>query len=47
VLIPIDALPLNPRDNPHFDLTGHKFWAERGLELIRKNGWTPLGASLA
>jgi hypothetical protein len=41
VLIPTDGLPLNPRDNQHFDLTGHKLWAERGFDLLKKNGWTP------
>ena len=41
VLIPTEGLPLNPRDNQHFDLTGHKLWAERGFNLLKMNGWTP------
>jgi hypothetical protein len=41
VLIPTDGLPLNPRDDQHFDLTGHKLWAERGFNLLKMNGWTP------
>jgi hypothetical protein len=41
VVIPTDGLPVNPLDNQHFDLTGHKLWAERGFALLKMNGWTP------
>ena len=41
LLIPVDGLPINPLDGHHFDLTGHKRWAERGIDLLKKNGWAP------
>jgi hypothetical protein len=41
VLIPTDGLPTNPRDGYHYNLTGHKMWAERGLGLLKMNGWAP------
>jgi hypothetical protein len=36
-VIPTDGLPINPLDGHHFDLTGHKLWAERGIELLKMN----------
>jgi hypothetical protein len=41
VLIPTAGLPMNPLDGQHYDLTGYKLWAERGLGLLRMNGWSP------
>jgi hypothetical protein len=41
VLIPTDGLPINPRDGHHYDLTGHKLWAERGIALLRAAGLAP------
>jgi hypothetical protein len=37
VLIPTDGTPM--ADNHHFDLTGQKMWAERGVQLMRDRGW--------
>jgi hypothetical protein len=28
-------------DNHHFDLTGQKMWAERGIQIMRDRGWFP------
>jgi hypothetical protein len=39
VLIPTEGLPINPLDRQHYDLTGYKQWAERGLALLKMNGW--------
>jgi hypothetical protein len=39
LLIPTEGLPMNPLDGQHYDLTGYKMWAERGLELLKMNGW--------
>ncbi|HEY0706174.1 MAG TPA: sialate O-acetylesterase [Polyangia bacterium] len=39
LLIPTMGLPLNPLDGQHYDLTGYKLWAERGIELLKMNGW--------
>jgi hypothetical protein len=41
VVIPTDGLPMNPLDGQHYDLTGYKLWAERGVALLKMNGWTP------
>ena len=41
VVIPTDGLPINPLDGHHYDLTGHKLWAERGHALLRMNGLAP------
>ena len=35
VLIPSEGLPINPLDGHHYDLTGHKLWAERGISLLK------------
>jgi hypothetical protein len=37
VLIPTNGTPMV--DNHHFDLTGQKMWADRGLQLMRDRGW--------
>jgi hypothetical protein len=41
VVIPTDGLPMNPLDGQHYDLTGYKQWAERGVGLLRMNGLAP------
>lgn len=41
VVIPTEGLPINPLDGHHYDLTGHKLWAERGLALLKMKGWIP------
>jgi hypothetical protein len=38
-LIPTDDIPLE--DDHHFNLLGHKIWAERGLHILRDRGWAP------
>jgi hypothetical protein len=38
-LIPTDGLPI--QDEHHYNLQGHKIWAERGLGLLRQKGWAP------
>jgi hypothetical protein len=41
VLIPSEGLPINPLDGHHYDLAGHKMWAERGIGLLKMKGWAP------
>jgi hypothetical protein len=41
VLIPTDMVPL--RDDHHFDMTGQKLWAERGIQLMIDRGWFKWG----
>jgi hypothetical protein len=41
LVIPTEGLPINPLDGHHYDLTGHKLWAERGLSLLAMKGWMP------
>jgi hypothetical protein len=41
VLIPSEGLPINPLDGHHYDLAGHKMWAERGIGLLKARGWAP------
>ena len=43
-LIPTDGLPMNPLDGHHYDLTGHKLWAERGVSLLKMKGLAPWAA---
>jgi hypothetical protein len=38
-IIPTDGLPM--QDDHHYDLTGHKLWAERGMRLLVDDGWGP------
>jgi hypothetical protein len=38
-LVPADHLPM--ADDHHFDLAGHKLWAERGIQIMRDRGWFP------
>src|SRR2546421_841862 len=38
-IIPTDGLPM--QDNHHYDMTGHKLWAERGMHLLIDHGWAP------
>jgi hypothetical protein len=32
---------MNPLDGQHYDLTGYKMWAERGIGLLKMNGLAP------
>lgn len=41
-LIPTDGLPME--DDHHYDLTGHKLWAERGLAIVKQRGWADWAA---
>jgi len=38
-LIPTDHVPM--RDDHHFDMTGQKLWADRGIQLMIDRGWFP------
>jgi hypothetical protein len=38
-IIPTDGLPMI--DDHHFDMTGHKIWAERGIQIMLDRGWFP------
>ena len=38
-LIPTEDIPLE--DDHHFNLTGHKLWAERGIQILQDKGWAP------
>src|SRR6185436_7199299 len=38
-LIPTDGTPLI--DDHHFDMTGQKLWADRGIQLMIQRGWFP------
>jgi hypothetical protein len=40
-IIPSDMLPMT--DDHHYDLTGYKLWAERGIEILNAKGWAPWG----
>jgi hypothetical protein len=44
VLIPTEGLPINALDGHHYDLEGHKLWAERGMALLKMKGWMPWAA---
>ena len=46
VVIPTDGLPINPLDGHHYDLTGHKLWAERGHRPAEDERAGPLGRAL-
>jgi hypothetical protein len=37
VIVPTGEIPL--RDDHHFDMTGQKMWAERGVQLMIDKGW--------
>jgi hypothetical protein len=39
VLIPTNMVPM--RDDHHFDMTGQKLWADRGIQLMIDRGWFP------
>jgi hypothetical protein len=41
-LIPTEGLPLE--DDHHFNLTAHKIWGERAIEIMVEKGWTPWAA---
>jgi hypothetical protein len=36
-LIPTDGLPME--DDHHFNMAGHKAWAERAIEIMKTRGW--------
>ena len=38
-LIPTDGLAME--DDHHFNMAGHKLWAERGIDLLVERGWAP------
>jgi hypothetical protein len=38
-LIPTDGFPM--QDTHHFNLAGHKLWAEAGIKLLLDRGWAP------
>jgi hypothetical protein len=39
-VIPTEDLAIIPDDH-HYDFTGHKQWAERGLAIMKDKGWAP------
>jgi hypothetical protein len=39
VLVPTDKLSM--QDDHHFDMQGHKDWADRVIMLLKSNGWFP------
>ena len=39
VLVPTDGLSM--QDDHHFDMQGHKDWADRVIMLMKSNGWFP------
>jgi len=41
-VIPTDGLPME--DNHHYNMAGHKLWAERGMKLLVDHGWAPWAA---
>jgi len=42
VLVPTDNLEM--QDDHHFDMQGHKDWADRAIMRMRLNGWFPWGS---
>jgi hypothetical protein len=44
VLIPTEGLPINALDGHHYNLAGHKMWAERGMALLKAKDWMPWAA---
>src|SRR5256886_9263636 len=36
-LIPTDQIPM--MDDHHFDMTGQKLWADRGVQILIDRGW--------
>jgi hypothetical protein len=41
-LVPTEDIPLE--DDHHFNLVGHKLWAERGVQILHDRGWAPWAA---
>jgi hypothetical protein len=37
----IPTVGITMQDDHHFDLAGHKSWAERAIKLLVDNGWAP------
>ena len=44
-LIPTEAIPM--QDDHHFDLLGHRIWADRALAIVKEKGWPALGPARA
>jgi hypothetical protein len=42
-LVPADGLAM--QDDHHFDLTGHKLWTKRLLDIMQAKGWFPWGTN--
>jgi hypothetical protein len=42
VIIPTLGFPM--QDDHHFNMAGHKMWAERGIQLLGERGWAPWAA---
>jgi hypothetical protein len=40
-LVLIDTTQIPMRDDHHFDMTGQKIWADRGIQLMIDKGWFP------
>jgi hypothetical protein len=38
-VIPSAGLPME--DDHHYDMEGHKAWADRGIAILKQNGWAP------
>ena len=41
-IIPTDGLAME--DNHHFNMAGHKLWAERAIQILIDRGWAPWAA---
>lgn len=37
VIVPTDGLSM--QDDHHFNMQGHKDWADRVIKLMQSNGW--------
>lgn len=42
-VIPSDGLPME--DDHHYNMDGHETWANRGMTILRDNGWAPWATS--
>jgi hypothetical protein len=41
-VIPSDGLPME--DDHHYNMEGHEGWANRGMAILKQNGWAPWAA---
>jgi hypothetical protein len=39
VIVPTDKIAM--QDDHHFNMLGHRAWAERAIKLLREKGWAP------